>query len=191
MHFCPRDTCQTACHRECLASYPIKKRPTCTDRKLSLLCSIPSNLLDSAPSPTLLSLLSKSKPASQSKTRKRKRASEVDVHSLFEDLPPDLTELASQPIVKPTFEPEPPKKHRGKTKAAEPLNIVKNVAGNVTVVLKARVLINDVLRGTTTLPRDWKKKIGWDSDADLGSIVDPDENSTCPPLLCPTCGEHI
>ena len=193
MHFCPRDTCQTACHRECLSSHPIKKRPTCTDRKLSLLCSIPSNLLDSPPSPTLLSLLSKSKPASQSqpKTRKRKRGSEADALSLFEDLPSDLTELASQPIVKPTFEPEPPRTHRGKVKAAPPLNIVKNVAGNVTVVLKARVLINDVLRGTTILPRDWKKKIGWDDDATPSNIVDPSGHRPCPQLLCPTCGEHI
>lgn len=187
MHFCPRDTCQTACHRECLSSHPIKKRPTCTDRKTSLLCSIPSNLLDSPPSPTLLSLLSKPQP----KTRKRKRASEVDALSLFEDLPPDLTELASQPIVKPTFEPEPPRTHRGKVKAAPPLHIVNNVAGNVTAVLKARVLINDILRGNTTLPRDWKKKVGWDDDAALSNIVDPDEYRPCPPLLCPTCGEHI
>ena len=110
---------------------------------------------------------------------------------MLEDLPPDLTELASQPIVKPTFEPEPPRTHRGKVKAAEPLNIVKNVAGNVTEVLKARVLINGVIRGTTTLPRDWKKKVGWDGDADPSSIVDPGQNITCPPLLCPTCGEHI
>ena len=193
MHFCPRDTCQTACHRECLASHPIGKRPTCTDRKLSLVCSIPSNLLDSPATPSLLSLLSKSKPASQSqsKTKKRKRASAADALSMFEELPPDLVELASQPIVKPTFEPEPPKKHRGKTKAAEPLNVVKDVAGNVTVVLKARVLINDVLRGTATLPRDWGKKVGWDEDAAGSSIVDSGENSRCPPLLCPTCGEHI
>ena len=191
MHFCPRDTCQTACHRECLSSHPIKKRPTCGDRKMSLLCSVPSNLLDSPASPSLLSLLSKSKPASQSqsRTKKRKRASAPDALSLFEDLPPDLVELASQPIVKPTFEPERPKRRRGKTKAAEPQNIIKDVAGNVTVVLKARVLVNDILRGTATLPRDWGKKIGWE-DAPT-SIVDSGENSSCPPLLCPTCGEHI
>jgi len=195
MHFCPRDKCQTACHRDCLSSHPIKRRPTCSDRKLSLLCSIPSTLLDSPASPSLLSLLSKSKPKPtpqfQSKTRKRKRGSEADAVSLYGDLPPDLIELASQPIVRPTFEPEPPKRHRGKVKAAEPLNIVKNVAGNVTVVLKARVLINDVLMGSATLPRDWRKKLGWDDAAAPTNIVDSDENGPCPPLLCPTCGEHI
>ncbi|KAF9652554.1 hypothetical protein BDM02DRAFT_2782687 [Thelephora ganbajun] len=209
MHFCPRETCQAAWHRQCLSTHPITKRPTCTDRKLSLLCSIPSVFLKSSvspsaststSSPSLLSLLSKSEPAppqSQPGTRKRRRLSEADALSLFGDLPPDLIQLASQPIVKPTFKPsgvgeEAPKRRKGKGKAPkEPRNVIHNVAGNITTVLKARVLINDVVRGITILPRDWRKKIGWDDDAIPSIIVDDDENDQCPPLLCPTCGEHI
>ena len=205
MHFCPRDTCQTACHRQCLSTHPIGKRPTCTDRKLSLLCSIPSDLLEpsrspstSTPPPSLLSILSKSKrpPQSQSKTRKRGRASEADALSRFEGVPQDLIELASQPIVKPTFNPPgvsegSPKRRKGKKKAPEPENVINNVAGNITIVLKARALINGVVQGTTALPRDWGKKIGWDDGTSPHSIVDDGENGPCPPLLCPTCGEHI
>lgn len=204
MHFCPRDTCQTAWHRQCLSTHRIRKRPTCTDRKLSLLCSIPTESHEPSASttstspPSLLSLLSKSKPTpkSQAGNRKRKRASGADPLTLFGDLPSDLTELASQPIVKPTFQPsdayeEPPKTRMGKRKAPkEPENVIRNVAGNITTVLKARVLINDVLRGTDTLPRDWRKKIGWD-DATISSIIVDGEDDPCPPLLCPTCGEHI
>lgn len=207
MHFCPRDTCQTACHRQCLSTHTTRKRPTCTDRNLSLLCSIPSVFLEpsasssaSTPPPSLLSLLSKSKskpaPQSRSQTRKRKRVSEVDAQSLFEDLPPDLVELASQPIVKPTFEPssvrERPSKTRSKGRKTAPKleNIVYNVAGNITMVLKARVLISGVLQGATILPRDWKRKIGLDDKTAPSLIVDG-EDSPCPPLLCPTCGEHI
>jgi len=207
MHFCPRDTCQTAWHRQCLSTHPIKKRPTCTERKLSLMCSIPSDLLDppaslssSTSSPSLLSLLSKQKsalPQSQSKTRKRKRYPEADALSLFEDLPQDLVELASQPIVKPTLEPsaayeEPPKGRRGRKKAPqEPKKVISNVAGNITSVLRARVLVNGVLRGTAHLPRDWRKKIGWDDGVVPSTLVDDSENYPCPPLLCPTCGGHI
>jgi len=206
MHFCPRDTCQTACHRECLSTHPIKKRPTCTDRKLSLLCSIPSKVSKPSASPStsasrtsLLSLLSKSKPTpsqSQSGSRKRKRGSDADPLTLLRDLPSELIQLASQPIIKPTFGPsnvpkEPPKKRKGKRKASEPESVIHNVAGNITIVLKARVLVSDVLRGTNTLPRDWKKKIGWDGDTIPSVIVDDGENGSCPPLLCPTCGEHI
>ena len=212
MHFCPRETCQTACHRQCLSTHTIKKRPTCTDRKLSRLCSIPSSLIEPSASPpasasasasplSLLSLLSKSKPAppqSHPRTRKRKRAPEADALSLLGDLPPDLVELASQPIVKPTFEPsdvydEPPKtrKGKGRAKASKPEKIISNVAGNITMVIRARVLINDVLQGTTIMPRDWRRKIGWDDDTTPGIIVDSDENGSCLPFLCPTCGEHI
>ena len=203
MHFCPRDTCQTAWHRQCLSTHATKKRPTCTDRNLSLMCSIPSDLihLSTSPSastspPSLMSLLSKPKPTpsrSQSKTAKRGRGPETNVLSLLEDLPQGLVELASQPIVKPTLEPrgEPPKKRRGKrTAPEEPENVIENVAGNITTVLKARVLINDVLRGTTILPRDWGKKIGW-HDKKPNVTADCSEDSPCPPLLCPTCGEHI
>lgn len=204
MHFCPRDTCQTAWHRQCLLTRLTKKRPTCTDRKLSLMCSIPSDLLNppaalstSTLPPSLLSLLSKQKPAPQSKTRKRKRDSEADALSSFEDLPQDLVELASQPIIKPTLESSkvhkrPPKGRKGKKRAPqEPENIINNVAGNITIVLGARVLVNDVLRGTVILRRDWRKKIGWNDHTMPGIIVDDDENRRCPPLLCPTCGEHI
>ena len=206
MHFCPRDSCQTAWHRQCLSTNRIKKRPAFADRKLSLLCSIPTKSLERSVSPnpsdsppSLLSLFSKSNSAStrsQSVARKRKHVSEPDALSLFEELPSDLTELASQPIVKPTFQPpdvyeEPPKQHRGRRKAPkEPENRIHNVAGNITTVLKARVLISDVLRGTTTLPRDWKRKVGWDQNT-ISSIIVDDENDPCPPLLCPTCGEHI
>lgn len=208
MHFCPRDACQTAWHRECLSTHTIKKRPTCTDRQLSLMCSIPAEFLKHSASPStskstsppsLLSLLSKSKsapPKSQSGTSKRKRASGPDALSLLEDLPSDLIELASQPIVKPTFGPsdvrgEPPKRRKGKRKAPEPENVIHNVAGNITIVLKARALISDVLRGTTNLPRDWKKKIGLDDDTTPSIIVDDGESDSCPSLLCPTCGEYI
>lgn len=203
MHFCPRDTCQTAWHRQCLSTHRIRKRPTCTDRKLSLLCSIPTEFLEPSAStsistspPSLLSLLSKSK-SSQTETRKRKRASGVDPLSLFGDLPSDLTELASQPIVKPTFRPsdvyeEPPKTRMGKRKAPKvPENVIHDIAGNITIVLKARVLISDVLRGTTALPRDWRRKIGWNDGATSSVIVDDGEHGSCPSLLCPTCGEHI
>jgi len=104
--------------------------------------------------------------------------------------------LASQPIVKPTFESsgiyeEPPKRRKGRKKASEPENVIQNVAGNITIVLKARALIGDVLRGIASLPRDWRKKIGWDDDTIPSIIVDDGENSSCPALLCPTCGEHI
>ena len=203
MHFCPRDTCKTAWHRGCLLTHRIRKRPTCTDRSLSLLCSIPTEFLEDSASPTtsppsLLSLLSKpAPPKSQAGTRKRKRASEVNAASLFEDLPPDLVELASQPIVKPTFQPsgvyeEPPRTRKGKRKAPEESeNVINDVAGNITVVLKARVLINDVIRGITILPRDWRKKIGLDDNIIPSIIVDGGENGSCPQLLCPTCGEHI
>lgn len=206
MHFCPRDTCQTAWHRECLSTHRIRRRPACADRKLSLLCSIPIEFLKSSASPdpsssppSLLSLLSKSNPASrsQSGTRKPKRAFEADALSLFEDIPSELTELASQPIIKPTLKPsdayeEPPKRNKGKRKAPEePENGIHNVAGNITMVLKARVLVNDILRGTTNLPRDWKKKVGWDGDTVSSIIVDGGEDGPCPSLLCPTCGEYI
>ena len=207
MHFCPRDTCQTAWHRECLSTHRIRKRPTCTDRKLSLLCSIPSAFLEPSTSleppgspPSLFSLLSKSNSPStrsQSGAGKRKRASEAGALSLFEELPSDLTELASQPIVKPTFKPsdvyeEPPTRHGGRRKAPkEPENGIHNVTGNITMVLKARVLVNSVLRGTTVLPRDWKKKVGWDDNTISSIIVDGGENDPCPSLLCPTCGEYI
>jgi hypothetical protein len=207
MHFCPREGCQTAYHRQCLSAHPIKKRPARTDRKLSLLCSIPSKFLNppasaststSTSPPSLLSLLSKSKqapPQSQTTTRKRKRASEANAFSLFEGLPSDLIELASQPIVKPTFDhvyEEPPKRRKGRKNAPKPENVISNVAGNITIVLKARLIINDVLQGTAFLPRDWRKKIGWGDDITPSAvIVDGDENGPCPPLLCPTCGEHI
>lgn len=117
--------------------------------------------------------------------------------SLFEDLPQDLVELASQPIVKPTLEPSdvyenPPKGRKGRKKVPqEPENVINNIAGNVTVVLRARVLVNNVLRGTAILPRDWGKEIAWDDGMIPSVIVDDDENRPCPPLLCPTCGEHI
>ena len=205
MHFCPRDTCQTACHRQCLSTHPIKKRPTCTDRKLSLLCSIPSSILEpsaspstSTPPPPLLSLLSSSRPAprSRSETRKRKRPLEADALAIFGDLPSELVELASQPIVKPTFEPseverELPKRRKGRKSVPKPENTINNVAGNITTVLKARALVSDVVRGTTILPRGWGKKIGFDDDTIPSLIVDGDEKGQCPPLLCPTCGEHI
>ena len=199
MHFCPRDTCQTAWHRQCLSTHHIRKRPACSDRKLSLLCSIPTESLEPSTSPgpsdsppSLLSFLSKS----QSGTRKRKRASEADALSQFEDLPSGLTELASQPIVKPTFKlsdvyEEPPKRRKGKGKALEEQKRTHDVAGNITTVLKARALINDVIRGTTSLPRDWKKKVGWDNYTISNIIVDGGENGPCPHLLCPTCGEYI
>lgn len=206
MHFCPRDNCQTAWHRQCLLTRKVKKRPACTDRKLSLMCSIPSDLLNlpspstsTSPSP-LLSLLSKPESAPsqpQSRNRKRKRDSEADALSLLEDLPKDLVELASQPIIKPTLKPtevhkEPPKARKGRKKVPrEPENVINNVAGNITTVLKARVLVNDVLRRTTVLPRDWKKRIGWDDGAIPSIRVDDDKNHPCPPLLCPTCDEHI
>lgn len=204
MHFCPRDTCQTAWHRQCLLTHPIKKRPTHTDRKLSLMCSIPSDSLTSPTTSTSpsspLSLLLEHKSASQSpsKARKRRRDPGADILSLFEDLPEGLVELASQPIVKPTFEPsgiyeEPPKKRKGKKKApGEPENVINNIAGNITTVLRARVLINDVLQGTNVLPRDWRKKIGCgDNNTTPGATTDSGENNQSPPLLCPTCGEHI
>ena len=205
MHFCPRDTCQTACHRQCLSAHPIKKRPTCTDRKLSLLCSIPSSFpgpsaspSTSTPPPPLLSLLSKSGPTprSRSETRKRKWAPEVNALSVFEDLPPELVELASQPIVKPTFRPsgvqeQLPKRRKGRRKAPKLENVIDNVTGNITLVLKARVLVSDVVRGAAVLPRGWRKKIGLDDNTTSGIIVDDDESGPYPPLLCPTCGEHI
>ena len=208
MHFCPRDTCQTAWHRRCLLAHPIKKRPTCTDRKLSLMSSIPSDLLNSLPfpstsstsPPSLLSLLLKPKLdplRSQSKTRKRKRDSEPDAFSLFEGLPQELVELTSQPIIKPTFNlsevyEEPPKGRKGRKDAPQEVgNVISNVAGNISTVLGARVLVNDVLRGTTSLPRDWRKKIGWSEVKMANIIVDDGEGPPCPPLLCPTCGEHI
>ena len=211
MHFCPRDTCQTAWHRQCILTNPIEKRPTCSDRNLSLMCSIPSDLLDLSTSPSastsplsLLSLLSKSKSTpsqskstpsqSKSKSRKRGRDPETDALSMLEDLPRELVELASQPIIKPTLEArgEPPKKRRGRREAPEePESVINNVAGNITMVLQARVLISDVLRGTNALPRDWRKKIGWRDDTTPNIIVDYSEGNPCPPLLCPTCGEHI
>ena len=210
MHFCPRDSCQVAWHRKCLLSHPIMKRPICANRKLSLMCSIPSDFLNPAASssasatspPSLLSLLSKPQSAltqSPSKTRKRKRDFEDGALSLLENLPQDLVELASQPIVKPTIEfakvyEEPPIGRKGWAKAKgprEPENVIHNIAGNIATVLKARVLINDVIRGATILPRDWKKKIGWNDNAKSGIIVDSGEDSLCSPLLCPTCGEHI
>jgi len=179
MHFCPRDTCQTAWHRQCLLTNRTRKRPACADRKLSLLCSIPTKSLErsaspdpSDPPPSLLSLL------------------------LFGELPSDLLELASQPIVKPTFQlsyvhEEPPEQYEGRRGVPrEPENRIHNVAGNITTVLKARLLINDVLHGTTTLPQDWRKEVGWDHGT-ISSIIVDDENDPCPPLLCPTCGEHI
>lgn len=206
MHFCPRDTCRTAWHRECLSTNPMRTRPTCTDRKLSLMCSIPSDLLGTSASsnaspaspPSLLSLLSKSKrtpPQSQSNTGKRKQASEVDALSLFEDLPQGLVETASQPIVKPTLElsgiyEQEPKRWKGKAPQV-PENVIYDVAGNIAIVLKARVLVNNLLRGTTILPGDWRKEIGWNGNKTPSTIVDGVENGPCPPLLCPTCGEHI
>lgn len=205
MHFCPRDTCQTAWHRQCLSAHPIiRNQPTCADRKLSLMCSIPSDLLNLPPtstsSPSLLSLLLKQIPApsrSQPNTRKRGRDFEADALSSLEDLPEDLVELASQPTIKPTLEPsevfgEPTKKRKGREGAPpEPGNVISDVAGNIATVLRARVLVNDVLRGTTVLHRDWRKKIGYNSRTIPCVIVDDDENRPCPPLLCPTCGEHI
>ena len=208
MHFCPRDTCQTAWHRQCLLAHPIKKRPTYTDRKLSLMCSVPSDLLNppassststsiSTPSSSLLSLLSKPKSAlhkSKSETRKRKRDSEVDALSLLEGLPQDLVKLASQPIIKPTLESfeKPSNGRKGRQKVRQkPGNVVNNVAGNVTMVLKARVLVNDVLRVIAILPQDWRKKIGCHDSTMPSAIVDDGENRSCPPLLCPRCGEHI
>jgi hypothetical protein len=112
MHFCPRDTCQTAWHRECLSTHHIRKRPTCTDRKLSLLCSIPTEFLEHSASPDLpparLPLCS---PFSRNRNRLlldlNPGLGNANAHrkptSLFGDLPSELTELASQPIVKPTF----------------------------------------------------------------------------------------
>jgi hypothetical protein len=203
MHFCPRDTCQTAWHRQCLSTHPIRKLPTCADRKLSLMCSIPSDLLNppstSTSSPSLLSLLSKPKsvPRSQPKTRKRGRDPEPDAFSLLGDLPEDLIELASQPTIKPTLEPsqsyeEQSKGRKGrKTAPQETENVINNIAGNIAIVLRARVLVNDVLRGTAVLHRDWRKKIGCDARTTPSIIVDDDENRPCPLLLCPTCGEHI
>ena len=118
--------------------------------------------------------------------------------SRLEDLPSDLVELASQPIVKPTFAFEfsdvyegPPKGRNRGRKISQPESVINNVTGNITLVLKARVLINDILRGTDTLPQDWRKKIGWDEDTTPGTIVDGDENRSCLPFLCPICGEHI
>ena len=195
-----------AWHRQCLVTHRTRKRPTCNDRQLSLLCSIPTEVLKHSPSldpsgssPSLLSLLSGSNSASQSRSgaKKRKRASDVDALSLLRELPEDLTKLASQPIVKPTFHPsgvyrESPKRRSGKGKAPkEPETRIHNIAGNITTVLKARVLINDAVRGTIALPQDWRKEIGWDYDTIPSIIVDGDENGSCPPLLCPTCGEHI
>jgi hypothetical protein len=173
------------------------------------MCSIPSDLLESSASPStsqtsppsLLSLLLKQGSApsqSESKpTRKRKRHYESDALSLFEALPQDLVELASQPTVKPTIEPseifeEPPKGRKGRKKVSrDPGNVIKNVAGNIRTVLRARVLIHDILRGTAILPRDWRKKMALDDDTAPSLIVDGNENRTSPPLLCPTCGEHI
>lgn len=206
MHFCPRDSCQTAWHRQCLAAHRTRKRPACDDRQLSLLCSIPAEVLKHSAShtpsispPSLLSLLSTSNSASQprSEAKKRKRASDPDPLSLLRELPKDLTELASQPIVKPTFRPsgvyrESPKRRSGKGKApTKPENSIHNIAGNITTVLKARVLVNEAIRGAIALPRDWRKEIGWDDDTIPSIIVDSNENGSCPPLLCPTCGEHI
>jgi hypothetical protein len=199
MHFCPRETCEMAYHRECLLTHPVRKRPTCADRQLSLLCSAPSRILGSSGSDSLLSLIlgSEPTPPSKSRTRKRRRASGADVLSRLEDLPSDLVELASQPIVKPTFAFEfsdvyegPPGGRKGR-KISQPESVINNVAGNITLVLKARALINDILRGTDTLPQDWRKKIVWDEDTTPGTIVDGGENGSCLPLLCPTCGEHI
>jgi len=190
-----------AWHRQCLVNHRIRKRPACNDRQLSLLCSIPTEALKYSASlaPSLLSLLSNSNSPSQSRSgaKKRKRASDADALSLLRELPEDLTELASQPIVKPTFHPsgvyqEPPTRRSGKGKVLkESENSIHNIAGNITIVLKARVLIDDAIRGATALPRDWRKKIGWDDSAIPNIIVDGGENGSCPPLLCPTCGEHI
>lgn len=202
MHFCPRDTCQTAWHRNCLLNHPIKKRPTCADRKLSLMCSIPSDLLNSPATsststspPSLLSLLSKQKSTqSKAKTGKRKRDSEADALSLFGNLPQDLVELASRPIIKPTLNISggPPKGRKGRKKAPQEQKYgINDIAGNITIVLRARVLVNDVLRCSTILPRDWGKKIRQDGHPIQGMVVDDGESRLCPPLLCPTCGEHI
>ena len=195
-----------AWHRQCLVTQRTRKRPACNDRQLSLLCSIPAEVLkrsasfaSSSSSPSLLSLLSKSNSASQPRSgaKKRTRASDADAHSLLRELPEDLTELASQPVVKPTFRPsgvyrEPPKRRSGKGKApTKPENSIHNIAGNIAAVLKARLLVDDAIRGGIALPRDWRKRIGLDDDATHSIIVDGGENGSCPPLLCPACGEHI
>lgn len=109
-------------------------------------------------------------------TRKRRLTSR---HVHLDSLPLDLVRLAEQPLVRPTFNTDP-----------RVCASIKDIAGNVTFVTKARMLVQVAISGYTTVTEDWPEELGIESEEDFESCI-VDDGVDFPHFVCPGCSEPI
>jgi hypothetical protein len=154
MHFCARRGCRQAYHQQCLLRAGHMEFPS-TDRDFRLLSSSPDS--DADVSVTDLSAIQ-----SQGGDQRGQPSEDPWMATLSEvisTLPPELSELASQPILK----------------GGEGGSVV----GNVKSVVAARRMVDNVVTGPPSLSEEWQELVDtapkyWRKEA-------------LPPLICPKC----
>lgn len=142
MHTCPRPNCRLSYHRRCLKVYTG----------------------DSVARGTNLTRLQSSP--------KQDAVYDIRAHMrtpVFDQIPPDLLELACQPIIR-----------------GAGAGVGGGIAGNIESVTKARCMIYDILKpdskGVSSLFRTWRSVLG---------ITAAIPKVGCPLYECPKCGGPV
>lgn len=147
---------------------PSNEIPTIYSRQFRLLSAIPPLNEEEADLIQVESSLMKP----QSRQRRL-----TDRHIRLDSLPPGLVNLAGQPLVMPLLN-------------RNPSSSIKDLAGNVTLVIKARRLVQAAINGQIKAIEHWEELLGVTSEEDIEScLVDNDMN--VPQVVCPACSEPI